>query len=89
MCVIYIQYMIYDYNYLLFNKILYKLIKDFNKDVNLMFYDLKKRTNFLLLQLKKLSSKLKPEVNEFYKEIRNNRNISKEFNDFIFYSLKK
>jgi glycosyltransferase involved in cell wall biosynthesis len=83
------QKILYDYNYLLFNKILYKLIKDFNKDVNLMFYDLKKRTNFLLLQLKKLSTKLKPEVNEFYKEIRNNTNISKEFNNFIYNSLIK
>ena len=82
------QKILYDYNYLLFNKILYKLIKDFNKDINFLFYDLK-RTNFLLLQLKKLSNKLKSEVNEFYKEIRKNRNISKQFNDFILNSLIK
>ena len=78
---------LYDYNYLLFNKILYKLIKDFKKDINFLFYDLK-RTNFLLLQLKNLSTILKSEVNEFYKEIRKNSNISMEFNDFILNSLK-
>ena len=79
---------LFDYNYLLFNKKLYQLIKDFNKDINFLFYDLK-RTNFLLLELKKLSNKLKPEVNDFYKEIRKNRNISKEFSDLLNKLLKK
>lgn len=79
---------LFDYNYLLYNKKLYQLIKDFNKDTNFLFYDLK-RTNFLLLELKKLSNKFKSEVNGFYKEIRKNRNISKEFFDLLNKSLKK
>lgn len=76
------QKILFDYNYLLFNKKLYQLIKDFNKDINFLFYDLK-RTNPLLLELKKLSSKLKSEVNDFYKEIGKNNNISMEFNDYL------
>jgi hypothetical protein len=56
---------LYSYNYLLFNKILFKLIKDFNKDINYLFYDLK-RTNFHLLQLKNFSTILKSEVNSLF-----------------------
>jgi len=79
---------LFAYNYLLFNKILYHLIKDFNKDINFLFYDLK-RTNSHLLELKKLSKNLKSQVNEFYKEVRKDKNISKEFNDFLLNLLKK
>ena len=80
------QKILFDYNYLLYNKILYNFIKDFNKDRNFFFYDLK-RTNSLLLELRNLS-KLKSEVNDIYKEIRKDRKISKEFNDFLLNLLK-
>ena len=82
------QKILFNYNYLIFNKILYGVIKDFNKDRNFLFYDLK-RTNFLLLKLRKLSSKLKPKVNEFYEKIIKDRNISKEFKNYILNLLKK
>jgi glycosyltransferase involved in cell wall biosynthesis len=81
------QKILFDYNYLIFNKILYGVIKDFNKDRNFLFYDLK-RTNSLLLQLRKLSSKLKPKVNEFYKEIIKDNKISKKFKNYILNLLK-
>ena len=81
------QKILFNYNYLIFNQILYGVIKDFNKNRHFLFYDLK-RTNILLLNLRKLSSKLKLKVNEFYKEIIKDRKISKEFKNYLLNLLK-
>ena len=78
---------LYCYNYLLYFKKLFSLIKDFKKDRNFLFYELKE-INFLLLQLKNLDKNKELEIIKFYKEIKEDKNISKNFNEYIIELLK-
>lgn len=78
---------LYCYNYLLYFKKLLSLFKDFKKDINLLFYELKE-INFLLLQLRNLDKNRKLEIIKFYQEIKKEKNISKNFNEYINELLK-
>ena len=73
---------LFSYNYLMYNKKLYKYIKDFNKDRNFFFYELQ-RTNFRLIELKKLDKSKSSEINQFYKEIIEDKKISSQFKEYL------
>ena len=77
---------LFNYNYLLYNKKLYMIIKDFNKDRNFLFFNLL-GTNFLLLQLKKIDKEKYTEINEFYQDILKDKNISNIFKKYLNKSL--
>ena len=66
-----------------FFKLLYRLIKEYKKDRNFLYYELKhweKRVKeFKTLNIIKYLSKLK----SFFIEIKNDKNISKNFKKFI------
>ena len=78
---------LFSFNYLLFNKKFYKYIKDFNKDRNFLYYDLQ-RTNGVLLDLIKCNESKREELNEFYKEVLEDKNISNDFKRFLNNNLK-
>ena len=73
---------IFDYNYFLFNKKFFSFIKDFNKDRNFFFYYFK-ITNELLQELIKLNKSMEVEINDFYKSIYADNNISNNFRDYL------
>ena len=73
---------LFDSNYFLYNKKLYKYIKDFNKNRNILFHELE-RTNFLLLELMKLNESKKIEVIQFYKDVLEDKNISDILRDYL------
>ena len=57
-------------------------MKDFNKNINFFYYDFN-RTNNLLINLRKLDKNKKIEVNLFYQEIVEDKNISETFKKYI------
>ena len=77
---------LFYYNYLLYFIKLYELIKDFNKDRNFLFYELKP-LYYMLSVLKKDDQKYEHEINEFNKNILNDKYASIEFKNFIRYNV--
>ena len=73
---------LFDYNYFLFNKKFFSLIKDFNKDRNFFFYYFK-ITNELSQEPIKLNKSMEVEINDFYKSIYAYNNISNNFRDYL------
>ena len=73
---------IVSYNYLLYFKLLYKYIKDFNKDLNYLYHDLK--ANYIyILKFRELNTTNYIYLSiYFFKEIIND-NISLEFKKFV------
>ena len=73
---------IVSYNYLLYFKLLYKYIKDFNKDLNYLYHDLK--ANYIyILKFRELNATNYIYLSiYFFKEIIND-NISLEFKTFV------
>ena len=57
-------------------------MKDFNKNINFFYYEFN-RTNNLLINLRKLDKNKKIEVNRFYQEILEDKNISETFKKYI------
>lgn len=83
------HYILFFSNYLLYNKKLYTFIRDFNKDRNFLYYELKKRTIYPLKELVKLNQSKKVEVNSFYQEVLEDKNISTSFKEFLIQCLKE
>ena len=73
---------LFRYNHLLYLKLFYKYIKDFNKDRNFLFYELKK-INMLLLELKNLTNIYNNDIRQFYLEILEDSLTSQLFKDYI------
>ena len=70
-------------NYLLYYKFFFRFIKEFKKDLNYLYYDLKV-SSFYLLNLKKLKVvEYIPIAINLFICIFNEKNISKEFKDYI------
>ena len=70
-------------NYLLFYKLFYRYIKDYNKDLNYLFYDMKLGYSYLLnIKEYKLNEYL-PIFSSFINMIVKNKNISREFKEFL------
>lgn len=70
-------------NYLLYYKFLYRYIKDFNKDLNFLYYDIKQFSFFLTNIIKLNITEYIPILIDFYKNIINEKNISKQFKKYI------
>ena len=68
--------------HLLYFKIFYNYIKGFGKDRNFLYYELKSNYK-VFLKNKNLVKKFFPELNNFYKEILNDKFISESFKDFL------
>jgi len=70
-------------NYLLYFRLFYRYIKDFNKDLNYFYYDFTSFSPYFL-KLKELNvSEYIPKAKEFLNNIIINKNIPKKFNYFI------
>ena len=70
-------------NYLLYFRLFYRYIKDFNKDLNYFYYDLAFFSPYLFT-IKELNiSEYIPKAKEFVNNIIINKNIPKKFNSFI------
>lgn len=70
-------------NYLLYFRLLYRYIKDFNKDLNYFYYDFVSFSPYLFT-IKELNiSEYIPKAKEFVNNIIINKNIPKKFNSFI------
>ena len=73
---------ILSYNYLLYFKLLYQYILDYNKDINFLFYELKQFSKYLN-RIKSLNiTKYIQMVIEFCEEIQK-RNIPEKFKELI------
>ena len=71
------------YNFLLYYKLFYRYIKDFNKSLDYCYYDFSSFSPYLL-NLKELNAvEYILEAKTFFNNIINNKKISKEFKDFI------
>ena len=70
-------------NYLLYFRLLYRYIKDFNKDLNYFYYDLMPFSSYIK-GLKEFNiTEYIPKAKEFLNNIINNKKISCELNKFI------
>ena len=70
-------------NYLLYFKLFYRYIKEFNKDLNYIYYDLFYFSHYII-KLKDLNIiEYIPQAKEYLYNIINNKNISKKFYNFI------
>lgn len=70
-------------NYLLYFKLFYRYIKEFNKDLNYIYYDLFYFSHYIM-KLKDLNIiEYIPKAKEYLYNIINNKNIPKEFYNFI------
>ena len=70
-------------SFLLYYKLLYRYLKEMNKDMNYLYYDMKE-FGFELISLKKYNIKEYLLIaKEMFKEIINNNKISEEFKCFI------
>lgn len=78
---------LFSYNYFLYLKKFFKLIKDFKRDKQIFFYELK-ATDYFLFQLRKLDKNKEKEVIKFYQEIKEDKNISQNFKEYIIELLK-
>ena len=74
---------LFCYNHLLYLKMLYKYIKDFNKPRNILYYELK--SIYLLLKHLIKINKYKKEIKNFFNEIYKDNNSSKNFKKYIKY----
>ena len=70
-------------NYLMYYKLFYRYIKDFNKNLDYLYYDLSCfKSN--LLKLKELNIvEYIPDAFKFFNSIINNKKCSKDFKNFI------
>ena len=71
-----------SYNYLLYYTLLFKYLKDFNKNLNILYYDLKDGNKYIL-KFKELKAKLyiSSSISFFYKIMKNK--ISHKFREYI------
>ena len=76
-----------DLPYLLFYKLFYRYIKDYNKNLNYLFYDMKLGYSYLL-NIKQYNIKeYMPILSSFMNMIVKNKNVSKEFKEFLFIKI--
>ena len=73
---------LFSYNHLLYLKIFYRYLKEFNKDRNFLYYELKE-INILLIQLKNITNIYDLELKEFCQDILEDKLSSQYFKDFI------
>ena len=76
------QKILFDYNHLLYIKLFYRYLKEFNKDRNFLFYELK-TINVLLLRLKNFTDIYNSHIKNFYKEILEDPFCSQSFKEYI------
>ena len=79
---------LFSYNYFLYLRKFFKLIKDFKRDRKIFFYELK-ATSWFFFQLKKLDKNKEKEVIKFYQEVKEDKNISQNFKEYIIELLKE
>ena len=70
-------------NYLLYFKIFYKYIKEFNKDRNYLFYEIKNLNRFLMDTINYNITKYIPIQKKFLKEIINDKYSSYSFKNYL------
>ena len=77
-------------NIVFFYELFYQYIKDFNKNMNYLFYDLKKFDYyFKYLKISNSSGTSKTKIINIYNDILKEKNISKEFKDYVFEFLRE
>ena len=77
-------------NIVFFYELFYQYIKDFNKNMNYLFYDLKKFDYyFKYLKISNSSGTSKTNIINIYNDILKEKNISKEFKDYVFEFLRE
>lgn len=77
-------------NIVFFYELFYQYIKDFNKNMNYLFYDLKKFDYyFKYLKFSNSSGTSKTKIINIYNDILKEKNISKEFKDYVFEFLRE
>ena len=77
------QDIIISTNFILYYKLFYRYIKDFQKDINFLYYDMKTFSIYLLKIKEYNISIYNSNLISLIKDIKNYKNISKEFKNFL------